>query len=278
MSEYDLPDLERDYYTGNYLGCIGKANVMPPSRESIYYMCLSYCYLKKYDNLNLELSKWDDKACDLVRLYVSYIRDEEDKDVIIKKLDALIDTKSIDPNDELSRLAASALYARHKNYAKALQVIDRLDSLVANYNKILILILMNRGDLAEKKLSVLMKKDEQSPITELAQAQVFLVNRNPTQAWRIAGSLSDRYKPTAFLFNLQAVAAICLGEYDFAKQFCESALDMDTDNLEALINIVHISSKLRLSAAHDRNLERLLKLYPESAFVKGYNEIKQALY
>lgn len=280
MADYSTADLERDYYLGNYQTCISKANSMPMSRASIYYMCLSYIHLRKTDSAQRELSKVnidelaeeDDEGfgatfIDVIKAYLQGLDDNKHKSV--EAIDQLESSKKMKPDDELSRITASAVYASHRLYPKALQVIDRLDSLRVSYAKIIVYIMMNRGDLAEKQAEKMQKVDEQNPMTELAFSQVLLANRNPTQSWRIALSLADRYKPTPLLNNLLTAAAVCLGDYDQAKQFCEGSLDMDNDNPEALINMVHILSKLKSSQqVLERNIERLKDLYPSHDFVR----------
>lgn len=135
---------------------------------------------------------------------------------------------------------------------------------------------MHRLDLAERQLAKMQKKDEQNPITELTQSILLLANGNPTQAWRLALSLSERYRPTPLLNNLQTASALGLSDYDSAKQLCESSLDMDNDNVEALINMVHILSKSRTptqAAVIERNLERLRDLSPDHEYLKELDSI-----
>lgn len=277
MSEQDISDIERDYYLGNYQACINKASSLPTEPESIFYMCLSYCYLKKYDSLKSKLSKWDHKASEFVQIFADYSRNQIDKDEVIDHLDTITD--EIDTDDELSRLVAANIYTTCGEYAKGLKLIDRLDSLVSTYTKILILIKMNRGDLAEKKLVMMSKQDDRSPITELAHAQVYIVTGQPDPAWRLANSLADRYKATPMLYNLQTTAAISLGEYDQAKQLCENSLDMDNElNPEALINMVHVMTKLKSNPESlKKNWTRLVEMYPDHHLVQECRRIGEEL-
>ena len=300
MSDYSIRDLERDYYLGSYQTCISKANSMPVCRESFYYMCLSYCHMRKFGDLERELARsisdedlgededgndFGTTIFDMIKAFaVDVTASDTDDDLVdecpksVKIVEQLEATKALKAGDELSRILAAAIYARHKLYPKALQVIDRLDSLRVGYSRLIIYIMMNRGDLAENEVAKMHKMDASAPLTDLATAQAFLANRNPTQAWRIADNLRDRFRPSPLLNNLLTAAAICLGEYERAKEFCEESLDMDNDNLEALINMVHILSTLNASEqVLVRNLDRLKALYPKHEFVKQLESIPAEL-
>jgi tetratricopeptide (TPR) repeat protein len=274
MGDYSLNDLERDYYLGSYQTCINKANLMPASPDSIYYLCLSYRSLRKQDNFEREVEKSASK----------YLSDDSNHEwkfltVFMGELDGTLDldAMNVQRDDERTRLLMSAIYSSHSNFEQALRVLDHFDTLRSSHAKITTYIMMHRLDLAEKQLVKMQKEDEQNPISELTSAMVYLANNNPTQAWRLALSLAERFKPTPLLTNLQTAAALALSDYDSAKQLCESSLDMDNDNVEALINMIHIQSKSRSTtqaALIERNLERLRDLNPEHNFLKDLDSIQ----
>ena len=270
MAGYSLQDLERDYYLGSYQTCINKASSMLARADSIYYLCLSYKSMNKKDNLERELSKTssmnDDEDWTFVKVLSSHKKGNESN----------FDHKSIHEDDERSRLLLSGTYASRREFVKALQLIDHFNTLRSSHAKITVYILMNRTDLAEKQLLKMQKIDEQNPITEVTEAMLLLAKGNPDQAWRLAQSLSERYKPTPLLNNIQTAAALCLSDYDNAKTLCESSLDMDNDNVEALINMIHILSKShsqKQASLIERNLERLMDLNPDHDYLKALDSI-----
>lgn len=279
MEDYSLFELEKDYYLGNYQSCINKANSMPSSKESAFYMCLSYCHLKKYDFLQLETSKSQEVCVKLVGLLADYMQKPDTRATILNNLSSMLQDKTvIDPKDDMSRLVASTIYVHEKMYADALRVLHGVDSLPALYATIGVLLMMNRHDLAEKRLSLMQNKDDYATITLLALAQVRLSCGNPKEALDIAIELEEKYRATPFLKNIQAAAAISLGNFDLAKQHCEHSLDMDNDNLEALINLLHILSKTRASTEiKERNFIRLKTLYPDHEFVKEFERLETEL-
>lgn len=273
-----LFELKKDYYLGNFQSCVNKANSMPSCAESYFYMCLSYCHLKKYDILELEVSKSEDTCVQLVGMLASYIKNERERDGIVRRIDSMLEDMSIDPKDELSRLAISAIYSHHNQYAKALGVLHGLDSLVVLHAVVQILIKIDRLDIAERRVSAMQNKDDYATLTMLALAQLRLVNGNPKEARDIASELEEKYRATPLLKNLQTAACICDGDYEAAKEHCESSLDMDNENLEGLINLVHIQTKLHVSAEiRDRNYKRLQVLYPNNEYVKENERLRSEL-
>lgn len=279
MSDPSLTELKKDYYLGNYQSCVNKANLIETTKESTFYLCLSYCHLKRYDNLRLETSKSSNEQCiKIIDNLVSYIQKASQRDAIIKELDQLIESKSIDPKDDLTRLVVSAIYLRHRLFTKSIGVIHKLDSAPARFARIQILIQMNLFDKAEVELGIMSRLDELPFLTQLASAHVNLATYRAREAYKIASELEEDYRPTPLLKNLQTAAAICVDDFETAKQHCENCLDMDNDNPEALINIIHILSKLKASPEiKERNFSRLKSLYPDHEFVKEYERLQTEL-
>lgn len=275
MDDYTLFDLEKDYHLGNYQSCINKASSMQNSRESRYYMCLSYCHLKKYDILESEISKSSDQCVKLIRHLMDYEKKHKNKSEIISKLDSMLEDESIDVKDDLSRLIISSIYSREKQYSNALKVLHRLDTLASMLAQINIYISMNQIGLAVRHLKLMQNKDDYATLTLLAVAVVKLVSGSPVEAYDIATELEEKYRATPLLLNIQTAAAILNGNLDTAKEHCENSLDLDNDNLEGLINMLFILSKTRGSnEIKDRYLSRLRTLYPDHEYVKDIDRLE----
>lgn len=278
MEDYSLFDLEKDYYLGNYQSCVNKANSMPVSRESLFYLCLSYYHLKKFDILNLEMSKSNDKCVQLIGLLVRITQNPSDHESIIDELDSMLEDKTLDLKDDLSMVVVSSIYVKKKLYPNALRVLHHLDTLPVLFAQVNIFILMNRVDLAERQLKLMQSKDDYATITLLATAQVKLSKGAAREAYDIAKELEDKYRATPLLKNIQTSAAILDGDLDGAKLHCESSLDLDNDNLEALINMIHIISKSKSTTEiKDRHFDRLKTLYPDHEFVKEIDDLSSSL-
>lgn len=263
---------------------------MKSCAESTFYMCLSYCQLKKFDILNLEVNKSQDQCVRLVGLLANYINEAGQRGAIIEKLDSIVGehssqwttTKDTDSDyasaDLCCLLVSSSIYVREKMFAKALSLLHKVEALPAYLARVGIYLLMNRVDLAESELKKMQTKDDFSTMTTLAVIQVRLATNAGREAHDLARELEEKYKATPLLLNLQTVAAISMGNYDLAKDYCESSLDLDNDNLEALINMVHISSKLRASSeVKERHFNRLKALYAEHEFVKEIDRLEKEL-
>lgn len=267
-----LYDLEKDYFLGSYQSCINKANSMKSTKESLFYMCLSYSKLKKYDILNLEVSKSDDQCVKLVQTLTDFLENDDNRQDTFEFIKGMLEDKSIDPKDEHSRLIISSIFVHMKDYASALEVLHNLDSLPVMFTRIGVYIYMNRFDLAERQLKVMQNKDDYATLTLLAAAKVKLVTNKAKEAHDIAQELEDKYRATPLLKNLQAAAAICMGNFELAKEHCESSLEMDNDNLEALINVMHVVSNTRScnekKEIRERYFNRLKTLYPNHEVVR----------
>lgn len=237
-------------------------------------MCLSYYHLKKYDILDLEISKSKEPCIQLIRLLVSYTRNEADRNSVLNDIESMIQDKRIDSKDDLSRLVISSIFMKEKNYSDALKALHQLSTLPALLAQINILIIMKRVDLAERQLKLMQNKDDYATLTLLAAAQVRLAGDSPREAQDIARELEDKYRATPLLKNIQAAAAILQGDFDGAKEHSESSLDLDNDNLEALINMGLVLSGMRASQdVKERNFDRLRTLYPKHEFVEDINRI-----
>lgn len=275
MEEYTLFDVEKDYYLGDYTRCISKTNSMQASRETVYYRCLSNYHLKKYDILNIDLSKCKDQCVKLITYLVDYDKKPDQRDAIISKLEE--EVKSVDPKDDLSRLVISSIYTREKQYSNALKVLHKLDTLAALFAQVNIFILMNRVDLAERQLKLMQTKDDFATLTSLALAQVRLVSNGPGEAYDVATELAknnDREDASPLILNIQTAAAILLGDLDTAKIHCQNSLDKDSNNIEAMINMIFILSKMRASnEAKSRIFNQLKTLNPDHDYVKEFDRL-----
>lgn len=273
-----LFDIQKDYYLGNYQSCINKANSFASTRESTFYMCLSYFHLKKYDILNLEVSKSTELCVKMIGILVDYTENLSERSSIMQKLNHMLDDKLIDPKDDLSRVVVSSIFTKEKDYSNSLKVLHQLDTLPSLFAQINIFILMNRIDLAERQLRLMQTKDDYATLTLLATAQVRLSTFEFREAHDIAKELEDKYQATPLLKNIQTAAAILMGDYEDALQYCETSLEMDKDNLEAMINMIHILSKSKASSeVKDRHYERLKILHPNNEFVKEVERLEVEL-
>ena len=186
----------------------------------------------------------------------------------------MVKNGSIESTDDLARIVASSIYTKEKLYSNGLRVLHQLDTLPAIFAQINILILMNRLDLAERHLKLMQSKDDYATLTLLATAHVRLAKGSAREAHDIARELEDKYRATTLLKNIQTAASILLEDYDNAKLSCESSLDLDNDNLEALINMIYILSKSKTSSdIKDRHFDLLKTLYPDHDFIKEFGRL-----
>lgn len=273
-----IAQLEDDFYLGGYQSCINKASSMPKCREATFYMCLSYYHLGKFDILKLETSKSEDLSVKLIDKLVTYTQNKNQRESVVNELYSLLDSNEVDAKDDLSRLLISSLFVKEKLFADALKSLDGLSSLPVKLARVSTYYQMNRVDLAEKEISKMMKINKYNTLTLLATVPTDAGDKWLDPDICKAQELEGIYKPTPLIKNLQAAAAISTGNYDLAKEHCQSALDLDNDNVEALINMQHILSKTRATAqVKERYASRLKTLYPDHEFVNEFERIDNEL-
>lgn len=286
----DFSELTRDYFLGNYQSCINRAISSPNEDDSNLYLCLSYCALHKYDNALHETSSTREHYMEYMKLYIACLKTERDQSAIVDE-SGLRGLQSDTPSGKERRrevFLEALIYIHFKLFTKAITLLDEhlmgSDSQVGfilplYYIGTQALIQIHRTDLAEKWYNRMQNIDALSSLTTLAKAQLKLVTNNPRETFETISDLLDASnKPTPLLKNIQTAAAICLGDYAGAKQYCEESLDMDNDNPEALINIVHILTKLRSSAdIRERHLGRLMQLHPDHEFVNDVRRLQSEL-
>lgn len=286
----DFSELTRDYFLGNYQSSINRAISSPEEDDSILYLCLSYCGLHKYDNALHETSSSSEYYMNYIKLYIQCLKKERDQSSVINESGLRGLNSDTPPGKQRRRevFLEALIYVHFRLYTRAITLLDgQLMSheplvgfvLPLYYIGIQALIQINRLDLAEKWFNRMQNIDALSSLTTLTKAQLKLVTNNPRETFEIISDLLDASnKPTPLLKNIQTAAAICFGDYEGAKQLCEESLDMDNDNPEALINIVHILTKLRSSSdIRERHLGRLITLHPEHDFVKDFKRLTDEL-
>lgn len=225
-----------------------------------------------------------------MKLYILLLKKERDQNSVLDEsgLRGLQSEASPGKHRRREVFLEALIYIHFKLFTRAITLLDEhligCESQVGfilplYYIGTQALIQINRTDLADRWYNRMQNIDALSSLTTLAKAQLRLVTNNPRETYETISDLLDASsKPTPLLKNIQTAAAICLGDYAGAKQLCEESLDMDNDNPEALINIVHILTKLRSSSEiRERHLGRLMQLHPDHDFVKDVRRLQAEL-
>lgn len=155
--------------------------------------------------------------------------------------------------DETTALMyATALEADGK-HEDALRAVDRdvkSSKLQALALRVVVLLAMHRGDLAEQATAAMVSADDDSALTQLCLAWTHLVAGGDKlgEASLIFQDLTTRFGASALLLNGQAAALIALGSFDDAKKLLVDASSMATAGSSTTINLLALS---RLTGEHD---------------------------
>lgn len=175
------------------------------------------------------------------------------------------------------------------NFALALEVLQRAKrSFDCMALTVQIMLRMARVDLARDVLNVMTAVDEEATIVQLTTVWVNLVmgGEYMKEAYYICEELSQKFAPTPLLLNTMAVSEIKQGNYEEAEQLLQQVQEADTDQAEAVANMVvvaqmtdrtDLAERLRRQVQNQRSLTLLTHFESKaSEFDRCAQEMGQA--
>jgi len=271
-----LFDIRAAFLTGNYQQCINdapKLNVgadLKTERDVLMYR--AYIAQKKYGVVLDGIRSSSDAELRAVRTYAEYLSNDSRRDAIIKELDSQM-SGNVDLTNSTYLLMAASIYYHEQNYDSALRTLHQSDNLECIALMVQILLKIDRVDLAKKELKRMQDADEDSIMTQLAQAWFNLsVGGDKYQdAYYIFQELADKHNATCLLLNGQAACYLAQGKFDDAESVLQEAMDKDSNNAETIINMVVLSQHLgKAPEVSNRFISQLKDSHRSHPFVKDY--------
>ncbi|CAG4955680.1 unnamed protein product [Parnassius apollo] len=274
----ELFDVKNAFYIGNYQQAINEAQSINPTsplvslqRDALLYR--SYIAQGNYRIVLQELRNADPMLQPLKTL-VEYLSPGANKPAIVADVDARV-AKGTELTNDIFLLVAATVYYHEDNYEAALKILHGAESLELRAFTLQCLLAMNRPDLARKQLKLLQDIEDDSTLTQLAQAWLNLSQGGPgvQDAHYSVMELSERLGSLgAGPAALGAAAAASRGMWEEAEQMVTEAQARAPQQPELLL-------ALAVTAAHSgkppeissRYLAQLLDTHPEHPFTKEYN-------
>ena len=238
-------EVRNTFYLGNFQACINEAQKSKiASKEKDLFMYRSYIATKKYGVVLNEVSESRGREFKAIRQLAEYLSgDSNTKQSISQQLEQI--DGSHEPDEYVHLIVAAQICFLENRYEDALRFLHGSDHLECSAFTIQALLKLARTDLAGKELKKMQEKDYDATISQLANAWVILSTGiggdKLEEAFYIFHDLSAKYGTTPLLLNGQAVSLIARGKYDEAEPLLQEALEKDSNNAEALINLIALS-------------------------------------
>lgn len=245
----ELFDVKNFYYLGLYQQCINeaqkaKATDADKKIERDVFMYRAYICQKKYSIVLDEISKSSAPAqLQAVRLFAQYLS-SPDKASSMKALNEAL-LGNVDVNNLMLPIIAANMYYEEKDYDSAIKALHSTESLEASAVTVQCLLAIHRLDLAKKELKVMQEKDEDSTLTQLAQAwfNIYVGGDKLQDAYYIFQEMIDKNQSSSLLLNGQAACFMAQGKWEEAESVLQEAMDKDSNCPETLVNMVLLSQQ-----------------------------------
>lgn len=249
MSE--LFDLKTAFFLGNFNQAINEAQKIKVSDPAVQtekdvYMYRAYIAQKKYGVVLDDIRSSASDELKYVRLLAEYLSNESKRESIISELDSQLG--SLNVTNPLVLLIIANIYVCAENYETALKVlynVDTASSLESSALAVVIYLKLDRIDLAKKETKKMVEVDEDAIISQLAVAWVSMASGEKLQdAYFTFQEQADKNSATSSLLNGQALCQINQGKYDEAQSLLQDALDKDSNNPDAMVNMIVLNQHL----------------------------------
>nr|XP_026695107.1 coatomer subunit epsilon-like [Ciona intestinalis] len=248
QSEIDeLFDVKNAFYIGLYQQCINEAQKVKVSsqqkkNECAVFMYRAYISQRKFGVVLDEIKSSASEELKAVRLLADYLSNPSKKDAVLKTVEEKM-SGNVDIENLTLPIMAASIYYHEANYEAALRTLHNMESLEASALTIQILLTINRLDLAKKELKSMMEADEDSTLTQLAQAwfNMSVGGEKLQDAYYIFQEMADKNQSSSLLLNGQASCYMAQGKWDEAESVLQEAMDKDSNCPETLINMIMLS-------------------------------------
>lgn len=272
MSEIDeLFDLRNHFYLGNYQSAVNEANKLKLNGETAterdVFLFRSLLAQKQYSMVNSEINSSAGTQLQAIKIYSTYLQNNN-VDAANKQLESQLN--SLSPENWISPIISASIMLhenRPEDALRALQLTDHIEGLAM---QVQIYVHMERPDLSKKTLKIIMDKDEDATVSQLANAwtNLALGGDKLQESYYIYQELMDKHSSSPILLNGAAAAHIAQGKWEEAEGVVREAADKDPNYADTLINQIVTCTQSGRDDVARRTLNQLRSSCQDHPFVK----------
>ncbi|GAB9466897.1 Coatomer subunit epsilon [Globisporangium polare] len=277
----DLFTLKNQLWVGNYQNAISEGGMLTHVRDALrherdVYVFRAHLGLGNYQHVLQSIPESGNTpiALSAVKLLATFLSGSGDAEMIELTLKEWLADPTAGENPHLL-LVAGMIFSRAAKYSDALSALTKGGSLEHMLYIVHLYLQMDRLDLAQKQVQEMRKIEEDSTLTQLAQAWCLTLRGGDKadEATLHFQELSDRFGATPLLLNGAAVAFMALKNFIEAERLLAEALQKDVANEDTLINLVAVSA--HLNKPYQQYLAQLEQVAPANAWLANYIRLDQ---
>uniref|UniRef100_K3WBX5 Coatomer subunit epsilon n=1 Tax=Globisporangium ultimum (strain ATCC 200006 / CBS 805.95 / DAOM BR144) TaxID=431595 RepID=K3WBX5_GLOUD len=277
----DLFTLKNQLWVGNFQNAISEGTMLNHVRDALRhdrdaYVFRAHLGLGNYQHVLQSIPDASSTPITLsaVKLLATYLSGQGDNEMVELTLKEWLADPVSGENPHLL-LVAGMIFSRSGKYSDALSALTKGGSLEHMLYIVHLYLQMDRVDLAQKQTQEMRKIEEDSTLTQLAQAWCLTLRggEKADEATLHFQELADRFGATPLLLNGAAVAFMALKNYIEAERLLAEALQKDVANEDTLINLVTVST--HLNKPYQQYLAQLEQVAPQNAWLANYIRLDQ---
>jgi len=278
----ELFDVKSAFYIGAFQQCIKNcqtARLSDPALavEKDGFMYRSYLAQGKYAVIMDEIKPSAPRSLQHLRTLAGYLQSSPESDSraeAVRKIEDALNSGT--GEDNLCVAVAATIYMHEKNYDSALRALNGPAASQSNLEvlamQVQAYLMLDRLDFAKKSLKQMQDIDDDSVLTQVAQAWCNIViqgGEKSKDAYFAFQELADKSKSTPLLLNGQVCAFLAQGMMVEAEAALNEAMDIDSNNYDTLVNQVVFN---QLNGKEATRLVTQLKDKEQSNFVTEYKQ------
>ena len=232
--------LRNNFHLGAYQAAVGEAQDLQhddlggaETVERDIFLYRAYIELGQPQVALSEITNDSPVALQACKLLATIRSDPTQKEQIVAQVTEWLSDPAYCTNLLLCELCGE-IYMATEMYEEALKCCSSAGSLELLALAIQVALQIERPDVANKMLSVMLEKDDDAPLTQLANAWVNIATggERVQEAGYIFQELGDRFNWTPKLLNGSAICNMVMGKFDQAEKQILEALSKDPRNPE----------------------------------------------